>query len=308
MSEKFANLAESTLASPYTAADPSITVASAALFPTTGVFRVALGNLTRTIFRVDSVAGTVFTGTAEAFDGNAATGNTVIQVGSRGTAERLLQSPESGEARAPSGISAVDFYGPLYKLAALDQSGFAWINQGPAVLVQANGIVFIRSDGSGAASDVHIRKKAEPTPPFTVTACIITKPADGADGDGSGANWLAIIFRDSGTGKFSAFTADRDGSIQVVRYDDVNTVNGISATRTTAFRGMPIWLQVEDDGVGNMIWRYSTDGINFETPIRSTGRTLGGFYTPDEVGFGLNAQGGLAAGDAGGSILSWLES
>ena len=107
-SEKAANLAETTLASGYTSGGASISVTSASGFPTTGTFRVRLGNASRTTYRVDSVSGTTFTGGAEANDANAASSDTVIQVASRQTFERLIQSPDTGAINAPSGVSGAD--------------------------------------------------------------------------------------------------------------------------------------------------------------------------------------------------------
>src|SRR5690242_1967894 len=138
-SEKFANLAETTLASSYTSGGSSIIVTDASLFPTSGIFRVALGNANKTIYRVDSVSGTTFTGGAEEFDGNAAGGDAVVLVGSKGSAERFLQAPTSAEVQAYSGALGVDRYGPMWKLTPMDQSGWAWQNQGSASVSQASG-------------------------------------------------------------------------------------------------------------------------------------------------------------------------
>lgn len=82
MSEQLANLYSSTLSVNYTTGAGQITVASATGAPSSGTFTVAItnaatGNVTL-LFRVTSVSGTVFTGSAEGTDANAASGSPVI--------------------------------------------------------------------------------------------------------------------------------------------------------------------------------------------------------------------------------------
>ena len=82
-SEKYANLAATTLASAYTAADGQIVVASASGFPTDGDFRVRLGDAgdaTVTLFKVTAISGTTFTGVAEGTDSSIDSGKAVTQV------------------------------------------------------------------------------------------------------------------------------------------------------------------------------------------------------------------------------------
>src|SRR5690348_7784839 len=138
--EVFANLAETTLGAGYTSGGSSITVASASGFPSTGVFRVRLGNAGKTIYRVDSVSGTTFTGGAEANDANATTGDTVVLVATKAVAERFVQSPESGAIDLISGAAGVDAYGPVWKIVRPDTLSWSWQNQGGASVVDANGI------------------------------------------------------------------------------------------------------------------------------------------------------------------------
>lgn len=79
--EQFANLASSTLASAYSAGAGSITVASAANFPTQGTFTVVIRDQStkaiKLLFRVTSVAGAVFSGAAEGTDAAANSGDLV---------------------------------------------------------------------------------------------------------------------------------------------------------------------------------------------------------------------------------------
>ena len=161
-SEKFANLAETTLASSYTSAGTSLSVASASGFPTTGVFRVRLDNVAKTVWRVDSVSGTTFTGAADSNDGNASSGAAVTIVASADVARRFLQSPDAGVIHAISGANGDDAY-LLLRSGRPDVLSWSWNNQGGATVVESNGV----SVFSMPNSTVSIRSRliTAPTPP-----------------------------------------------------------------------------------------------------------------------------------------------
>lgn len=82
MSEQLANLYSTTLALPYVAGSLAITVTSATGAPTTGTFTLTILDASTgdviLLFRVTSVAGTVFTGAAEGPDTNAAASSIVV--------------------------------------------------------------------------------------------------------------------------------------------------------------------------------------------------------------------------------------
>src|SRR6185436_11731147 len=151
----------------YTSGGSSISVTSATGFPTTGVFRVRLGNVGKTIWRVDSVSGTTFTGAAEANDANAASSDTVIQVASRQTFERLIQSPTAGEARGISGVSGADYYGPIWKLGDPTTPSWAWVNQGSSTITSTNGIEHLEIPS--ATTNIRSRVITAPATPYTIT-------------------------------------------------------------------------------------------------------------------------------------------
>lgn len=297
-SEKFANLAETTLASGYTSGTTTLSVTSAAGFPTVGVFRVRLGNAGKTIWRVDSVSGTTFTGAAEANDANANSGETVKIVASKAVAERFTQSPESGEARLISGAAAVDFFGPIHKLTPLDQSGWAWVNQGGFSVTQANGIVYLAGPASGAGNNVKLRTVAAPSTPYTITAAIIPLT--------SGTFSLAgIALRNAASGRFIHINARHDRGVVVTKQNTATSFNSDPVTRTNAHGGggTLLFLRMADDGT-NVIFSYSVDGVNF-TQLFSEARTTF-INTPDEVGITAGYE-GTAVGGAGSSVLSWVQ-
>jgi len=295
-SEKVANLAETTLASSYTSGGSSISVVSAAGFPTTGVFRVRLGNAGKTIFRVDSVSGTTFTGGAEANDANASAGDTVVCVATRGGFERLLQSPDAGGLHAPSGVDGADLYGPLWKLKPLDQSGWAWVNQGGATVTQANGLVRLLAPTNGA-TNLRVRKVAAPSQPYTITAMLIPNCMFGNVEFG-------VLLRESATGKLVIMglrtpASDPRPLFSARKYNSETSFNSQSETGQVMAFGA-LFLRVGYNNT-NVKLAYSMDGVNFTTRLEEAKAT---FFTtaPDEVGIEV---GNFSGEDAAFSVASW---
>ena len=299
-SEKFANLAETTLASDYTSGGASITVASATGFPTTGVFRVRLGNTAKTIYRVDSVAGAVFTGGAEANDGNATTGQTVVNVGSRGAIERMLQSPEAASIMAPSGISAADAYGPLWKIADPGTPAWAWQNQGGASVVQAGGLVFLTIPSQ--TTNLRSRLISAVGTPWTITTLLrqrfTTTTAD--------RQLAGLVLRESGTSKLTVYYIQNSGNIQTVNYTNDTTFASVGPVNTLlpgALGTQWHWLRITDDGT-NLHYLMSLDGINF-VEMGSQSRTAHMAGGANQYGIFGNVDSSAASFDA--SFAHWLQ-
>lgn len=301
-SEKVSNLGESTLASGYTSGGSSITVSSAASFPTSGVFRVRLDNPSETVFRVDSVAGAVFTGAAEFNDGNASAGVEVVQVASRGVAERFIQSPDSGELRAPSGVSGADYYGPIWKIPLLDQSGWTWVNQGSATVDQAGGSVYLDTPAA-AGTNLRVRKTTAPSTPYTLTTGI--KRWFSIASSLTSLMAAGLIVRESSTGEMSAIaianftfaTANAPASIWAGNYNSATSAAGaIGSERNSANIGDPVWLRITDNGT-NLIFEASIDKIHWYQ-IASVGRTTHMAGGPDEIGIFITDQAGATQASA----------
>jgi hypothetical protein len=278
LTEKYANLAETTLASSYTAGAGSISVTSAAGFPTAGVFRVRLGNAARTILKVTAVAGTTFTAVAEGTDTNAAAGDTVKIVVSANLLEQLLQVLESGRLFVPAGVGGLDNYGPLYKVVYPVTADFAWINQGTAAVDDSRG--FTRFSLPSASTSLRIRKKAAPATPYQVDMMMEYE-------DNSGSKYGGLIFRDGG-GKLHTFHCiPTTNNCQIVNFSDPTTFS--SNPGNTTLRGsivgtlQPIWMRIRDDGT-NLKFTASRDGRNYftEMSISRTSFMAGG---PTEIGF-----------------------
>lgn len=307
--EKYANLAATTLASAYTAGAASISVASASGFPTAGIFSVRLDNVDETLLRVTAVSGTTFTVTAEENDGNADAGDAVVQIGTRATAERWLQSPESGEQRAPSGVSAADYYGPIHKLVALDQTSWSWVNQGAFVVTQSDGIVQL--DGAAVAgTNLRCRVKTAPSVPYTITVGVMGWFATATFI--TSVQFAGILFRESGTGEMSVIalsnftfaTATSPPSIAMANYNSATSATATFAERNSQLAARLTWLRITDNNT-NLIFEASIDKVHWYQ-INSIGRTSFMAGGPDQVGIVATNQGGSTHMSA--SFLSWEES
>lgn len=299
--EQFANLAETTLASGYTSGTTTLSVASSSGFPSVGPFRVRLGNTGKTIWRVDSVSGTTWTGAAEANDANAASSDSVKIVASSQVAERMLQSPSTGEIHTYTGVSGADRYGPIWKLAPLDQSGWSWVNQGAWSVTQGSGVVWLHGAATGAGLNVKIRETAAPSTPYTITAAVIPWHSS-ASGSIAGGG---ICMRESGTGKILEFILDR--GVLVLNKNTSPTVFSSQPVNRAGLGGAgPIVFLRMNDGGTNITFGYSIDGVNFQT-VFTEGRTVFMAGAPDKVGI-VGTQEGSGALDAGVSILSWVQS
>lgn len=295
--ELFANLAETTLASSYTSGGSSISVTSATGFPATGTFRVALGNTAKTIFRVDSVSGTTFTGGAEANDGNASSGQTVVCVGTKAVAERFVQSPGAGNIAAPSGVSGVDRYGPLWNLGpAYVPGNFTWVNQGTIVETSSGDVTQYNHPGEATLTG---RMKTKTIGTLTYTVPIIYGVyRDAVEG------LLGIGFRESGTGKQVIFGLARVTSPIIRMHRLTNPTSFGGAVDTGALVVVPqiLFLRIQYDGT-NVKFSYSFDGVVYVLHQSET-KTTGFTTAPDQVGVAMYNSSGATDNM---SLIGWAE-
>lgn len=298
--ELFANLAETTLASSYTSGGASISVTSASGFPTTGTFRVRLGNTGKTIYRVDSVSGTTFTGGAEFNDANAAGGDAVKIVASRQVAERFVQSPSSTEIFMPSGVSGADRYGRIWPVTYPITADFAWGNQGSASIDTTFG--YTRLSCPSASTNIRRRGKSAPGTPYTIISMIQYV-------DTHGSKYGGLFFRESSTSKLHLFQfISTTNNCQIVNFSDDTTFS--SNPNNTTLQGsalgtlQPFWLRITDNGT-NLLFSASRDGNYYFTNM-SVGRTSFMAGGPNEVGFFGNVDAGAGTFDM--DLYSWAQS
>lgn len=272
-SEKFANRPTAEVAATYTSGETMLTVDDASPFPATGVFRIILGNAEGTIFRVDSIAGDVFTGIEEAFPGDTEIGDAVKIVASKLVAERFIQSPDSGTIHAPTGTDGASYVGPLNTVAPFNDSGFGWLNQGTATHAVVGGtshLVIPQNSGQ----EIRGRVKTLPAKPVTITVLFDTIME-------SSASQAAMFgFRESATGKILVFRLEQS----TVRVSNgTTTIDGdVYAKNWNGGRARDrIWLQAEADGT-NVKFRFAWDGINF-LEVLSEAETTHFTTEPDQV-------------------------
>jgi len=299
--ERFANLGETTLASSYTSGGTTLSVTSASLFPSGGVFAVGLGNVSRTVWRVDSVSGSTFTGAAEEFDGNASAGDTVTLIGSKRVAERFLQSPTS--LGAPSGTSGANRYGPIYQIGDPTAFSWGWVNQGTASVVESGEVILLIGVNDSVQND-RLRTKSH-TASKRYRALL---KYDIFQNNGTTIfSYAGLAFRESSTGKFIRYIAQVGTSNVIAAQNMTNpTTFGTtltSETRNCFYHAQEIWQEVEDNNT-NLIFRYSLDGVNFYT-THTVARTTHMSGGPNEVGFMIGAVG--SPGVARVTVKSWLE-
>jgi hypothetical protein len=299
--ELFANLAETTLASGYTSGGASITVASASGFPTTGTFRVRLGNTGKTIYRIDSVSGTTFTGGAEANDANANAGDTVKIVASRQVAERWIQTPSGSEIFGVSGVSGADRWGKLFRAIYPITADFAWQNQGGASIDTTFG--FTRLACPSASGSLRQRLKTAPATPYQVDICMQY------DEGGTNTRYGGIAFRESSTGKITTVAYNSSNNqIAVVHWtsDTAFSSNPANATLPGSLIGtlQPVWLRARDNGT-NLFFTASRDGLYYVTEM-SFSRTSFMAGGPNQVGFFANIDSAASAFNI--DFFHWRES
>lgn len=324
-SEKFANLAETTLSAGYTAGSGSISVTSAAAFPTTGVFRVRLAGGTM-IFRVDSVAGTTFTGAAEANDANQAGGASVILVATKAVGERFVQSPEANEMNLLSGAAAVDEYSHLLKVKRLDQSAWTWLAQGSAAFVQANGLVQVTGHHAAGTTQIRGRYFAYPATPFTIIAGFkpffpastnLNNLAAWGIGGYESATTKMVLLNGANFDYANGNALQGNFSVQGMTNPTTTATNYGQSKAGTAFNNWGInnlvppflgiyWLKYFDNGT-NITFSWSWDKVTWVdivTQARATGYTT----MADKFGWFMQLQSATVTIANIGWIVSWEQS
>lgn len=198
---------------------------------------------------------------------------------------------DTGAAWAP--------WGPIFPMTPPVSGDFAWVNQGGASIDTTYGGVYLLTPA--VADGLHIRKKAAPGRPYTITVFFLPLSFE--------VNYqaLGLIWRESGTGKLVSFQLDcrvEKTSLTISKHSSPT----VWVADYTAVVLVPVasgvWLQIsEEAGAGNRICRFSRDGQHWYQ-IHSVGRT--DYLTADEVGVFVNA--GNVTWAAAMTLLSWKES
>ena len=302
--EKFRNILATpiTLTAGYTSGGGTLSVSSVAALPSTGDFAVAIGNAAKTIWRVTSVSGSDLIGGAEANDGNASIGATVILVESRVTAERFMQAPAANRIFADAGVDGIDKVGPWRpRMRHPVTASFGWGNQGAAAVDDQFGFTRLTCPSTGTNIRRRLLTGGPPGTPYVVDAVLQYKDS------GSASRYGGLYFRETSTGKLHIFQfASTTNAFQVVNFSDDSTFfsNPANTTLEGSLLGSlaPFHIRVRDDGT-NLKFTASREGLYYFTEI-SLGRTSYMAGGPNEIGFFGNVDG--SAGVFEMDVFHWL--
>jgi len=216
-------------------------------------------------------------------------------------------SPASGDLWLPTDSFYIFRYsgsawipwGPVYSFTDPTVSGpTTWVNQGSATVSTANGAIVLTMPAGNAAFDYHIRVKTAPATPYVITAAILP-------GLWNNASFRSgLLFRESGSGKFSSFEFATSGAKNV----EVNEFASPTSYSSTPFSGLPwaangtvIWMRIADDGTNR---KYSLSS-NGQTWMQLYSETRTTYITADQVGFWGEAE--SVTFGAQTTLLSWKE-
>mgnify|MGYP001020459242 CR=1 FL=1 len=328
MPEQFKNLASTTLNGAIDDQVTSLTVASAMGF-TGGDFRILVDS---EIMKVTAVSGLDLTvargqeGTSPTAHGN---GSAVAHVLTKGALDAHDQddlaayaayasrpaASTSGRIFLPTdGIfierdngSAWEKFGPIWPMTPPQASDFpTWVNQGTATITDNKGAIWLYAPYT-SNTNVRMRVKDYPAPPFTVEAAFIPAVFPNS---ASAAGGIGI--RDSSSGKLQVYGVTGYMDLGGYRVDSPTaSFNGMTNWPSSGSFHLPesdlFWLKYEDDNTNRKI-SYSLDGYTW-TQIVSVTRT--DHLTPNQIGIWVNAYpGGGSSGyvDTGVTFLHWKQS
>lgn len=301
MSEQFANLASTTLASAYTAGSGSISVVSASSFPASGTFTLVIrdqaSKAIKLLFRVNTVAGTVFSGASEGADASANTGDLVD--GTMVTVASLAQFKTDILAAVPPASNSNPF---LQALTAPVAANFAQknFNVGSGVVssqfnltTPVTAVSLLQHDPS-ATNNMIALAKAKINALFTITLgfSFIASASNAQAGlwiaDGTaGPNMRAFVvqngfgIRDSLFTNYTSFGGDAYGPIG-----------------QPVIGGPLIWLRVQETASAR-ISSISSDGVNW-AQFGTQSNTAN--FTTTQYGFGLAAR--TAGGNTADAMMT----
>lgn len=199
------------------------------------------------------------------------------------------------------------------KIEAPPQSGWTPVNMLSGWTFAADGDdMLFSAPGAGGTYNLGYQYRAYPTPPFTLTACIVTmldKTAGIPDSNKYAGGGLVISdgtkYHQLAAGVANASSAGA-WSVGTARYVTpwraaTNSTSPTLATNLASqfLGGIPTWFQVADDGT-NLKVGFSFDGRDFAYPISEARAT---YLTPSRIGIGAHNHDG--SGTFKARLRSW---
>jgi hypothetical protein len=331
MPQGYTNLAQSTLASGYTAGNNTLVLQTGdgVLFSpatTRGIITVGIGNppaffLTATGVSSDTLTGVSATGTEGTTAVNVGVSTPVTQVITTGALDGIRSDisqigtyaslPSSGMIKGDryrctdsmyefiyNGTIWVPFVGEHPQLTIPPTSGWTWANQGSSSVDSTKGYLYFKFNGAGS-DNLRAYTRTLPSTPYTMT--IAVKGDWGTVAGGSTSLPLAIVISD-GTKyiQFGIFLFEQQGGgptpyLRLLQWSNTSTsgssYNNVADVAWFTYFGRIMWLQLVDDGT-NLTWNFSFDGVHW-TQFDQRART--NYLTPSTIGVGSYAYTGSTA-------------
>ncbi len=324
MPERYTTLGQSTLNGSYTSGGSTLTLTSAASFPSAGNFRFRIEN---EIFKCTGVSGAVLTvvgaqeGTSAANHPNGAAVTEVLTASAldairadivqSGVTSSLPASDKAGNLYLPTDGSfisrdtgsVIERWGLIRKVGFQPLSGLTWINQGTA-LADDNGGMLTLHDTYVSDTGIKILKKAATGSTFTFTAWLLFTEFQ------LNYHRAGILLRESSSSKMHSInTSSNAGAAALVieRWTDDQNLAATMATVTpnSHIFTMGVWFRLTYDGT-NILSYISGDGKVWAL-LNSTPKATSFTTAPNEIGIMLQSwQDGTYP--IGISVISWLES
>jgi hypothetical protein len=197
-----------------------------------------------------------------------------------------------------NGVSWVP-WGPLFPCVIPPTTGWSWVNQGTSTVTQTKDVIYMLGQ-AGAWSNLRLRVRNMPTPPWSVTALILQN-SPGVSYTGTG-----ICIRDSGTGRITTFgLRSTNTGTEQLRHENWTDHNNWSASpRSINHPAISlIGLKITDDNT-NFEFFYSKDFQNWLS-FNIVGRTSF-LANPNQIGFHLSPD--TAVDMVALTLYSWEES
>lgn len=331
--EKFANNAQTTLNGTINNSTTSVVVTSATGFPSSGNFRIRVGD---EIMLVTAVSGTTFTVTRGSESTSAVShisGVTVTHiitkggwdardsdnvstgaVASRTSAERAgrLYLPTDGPVLFRDSGSAWVPYGPICVLESPPSSGWSWVNQQSASITSDSFGEYLEQTASSGTGQINARTRTPAlSAPYTVEIGFIPQATPTTNCD------AGFIFRRAGAGtdqnKIQAYFFGQQATTNLrAACDKYTSATTFSANLSNLLpaeimaRSPIIWWKMVNDGT-NLVWSYSNTGKYSWTQLHTV--AISNHFSsnsPDEIGFAVRCPNTAGARSAI-HVVSWKE-
>lgn len=327
MAQQLTNLAQSTLASSYTAGNTTITLKTGdgALFPSSGNFTVAVDEPPTFFLQCTARSGDTLTVSATGQEGttaaNRTTGtpitlvitnavmrglfqdylltDTLANLPSAGVAGRVFLPQNSVYSMIRDNGSTWDYFLNGRKVNVPETAfSFSWVNQGDATLTTTNGVAVLYG-GSANGVDSRIRIKTAPATPYHIIIGYRARidPTTNA--------MAGLCFRNSSSGKLSIYTSIFQGDPSRPVIFQLTNATSFSSTAYNPGSGTNdntygmSWMRIGDDGV-NRKYDVSENGYTWRQLFSESNSS---FFTADQVGYYVN--GGNNNGEI--SVYTWEE-